>query len=42
MNNYTWNYIQSHPQETKRLLGINYDVGLSKTSSEFSIISINV
>jgi hypothetical protein len=25
MNNYTWNYIQSHPQETKRLLGINYD-----------------
>ncbi len=25
MNNYIWNYIQSHPQETKRLLGINYE-----------------
>ena len=25
MNNYTWSYIQSHPQETKRLLGINYE-----------------
>ncbi len=25
MNNYTWNYIQTHPQETKRLLGINYE-----------------
>ena len=25
MNNYTWNYIQNHPQETKRLLGINYE-----------------
>ena len=25
MNNYTWNYIQHHPQETKRLLGINYE-----------------
>jgi hypothetical protein len=25
MNNYTWNYIQSHTQETKRLLGINYE-----------------
>ncbi len=25
MNNYTWNYIQSHPQETKRLLGISYE-----------------
>ncbi len=24
MNNYTCNYIQKHPQETKRLLGINY------------------
>jgi CRISPR/Cas system CSM-associated protein Csm4 (group 5 of RAMP superfamily) len=25
MNNYTWNCIQSHPQETKRLLGISYE-----------------
>lgn len=25
MNNYTWNYIQGHPQETKRLLGISYE-----------------
>ena len=25
MNNYTWDYIQKHPQETKRLLGIDYD-----------------
>jgi hypothetical protein len=25
MNNYTWNYIQSNPQETKRLLGISYE-----------------
>jgi hypothetical protein len=25
MNNYTWDYIQKHPQETKRLLGIGYD-----------------
>jgi hypothetical protein len=25
MNNYTWNYIQNHPQESKRLLGINYE-----------------
>lgn len=25
MNNYTWSYIQSHPQETKRLLGIDYE-----------------
>ena len=25
MDNYTWNYIQNHPQETKRLLGINYE-----------------
>jgi hypothetical protein len=25
MNNYTWSYIQLHPQETKRLLGIDYD-----------------
>ena len=25
MNNYTWDYIQKHPQETKRLLGINYE-----------------
>lgn len=24
MNNYTWNYIQNHPKETKRLLGIDY------------------
>ncbi len=25
MNNYTWSYIQLHPQETKRLLGIDSD-----------------
>lgn len=25
MTNYTWDYIQKHPQETKRLLGIDYD-----------------
>lgn len=25
MKNYTWDYIQKHPQETKRLLGINYE-----------------
>ena len=25
MNNYTWDYIQKHPQETKRLLGIDYE-----------------
>lgn len=25
MENYTWKYIQKHPQETKRLLGINYE-----------------
>lgn len=25
MSNYTWDYIQNHPQETKRLLGIDYD-----------------
>lgn len=25
MNNYTWVYIQNHPKETKRLLGINYE-----------------
>jgi hypothetical protein len=25
MNNYTWSYIQNHPQETKRLLGISYE-----------------
>ena len=24
MENYTWDYIQKHPQETKRLLGIDY------------------
>jgi hypothetical protein len=24
MNNYTWEYIQNHQKETKRLLGINY------------------
>jgi hypothetical protein len=24
MNNYTWQYIQSHPKEVKRLLGIDY------------------
>lgn len=26
MDNYTWEYIQKHPQETKRLLGINYNM----------------
>jgi hypothetical protein len=25
MENYTWDYIQKHPKETKRLLGINYE-----------------
>jgi IS5 family transposase len=25
MDNYTWEYIQKHPQETKRLLGIDHD-----------------
>jgi hypothetical protein len=25
MSNYTWQYIQEHKQETKRLLGINYE-----------------
>lgn len=25
MQNYTWDYIQKHPKETKRLLGIDYD-----------------
>ena len=25
MKNYTWDYIQRHPQQTKRLLGIDYD-----------------
>jgi hypothetical protein len=25
MDNYTWEYIQKHPLETKRLLGIDYD-----------------
>jgi Helix-turn-helix of DDE superfamily endonuclease len=25
MDNYTWDYIQKHPQETKRLLGIDYE-----------------
>ena len=25
MDNYTWEYIQKHPKETKRLLGINYE-----------------
>ena len=24
MNNYTWDYLHKHPQETKSLLGINY------------------
>jgi hypothetical protein len=24
MSNYTWQYIQDHKQETKRLLGIDY------------------
>ena len=26
MNNYTWQYIQEHKQETKRLLGIDYEL----------------
>ena len=25
MSNYTWEYIQKHPQEVKRLLEINFD-----------------
>lgn len=25
MSNYTWKYIKEHPQEVKRLLGINYE-----------------
>lgn len=25
MNNYTWNYLQNNPQQTQRLLGLNYD-----------------
>jgi hypothetical protein len=25
MNNYSWEYIQNHQKETKRLLGINYE-----------------
>ena len=25
MSQYTWNYIQKRPQETKRLLGIDYE-----------------
>jgi PHP family Zn ribbon phosphoesterase len=25
MSNYTWLYIQQHPQEVKRLLGITYE-----------------
>ena len=25
MSNYTWDYIQQHPKETKRLLGIDYE-----------------
>jgi len=25
MSNYTWEYIQKHPKQTKRLLGINYE-----------------
>ncbi len=25
MDNYTWDYIQKHPKETKRLLGIDYN-----------------
>lgn len=25
VNHYTWEYIQKHPQETKRLLGINFE-----------------
>ena len=25
MSNYTWDYIQKHPQQIKRLLGIDYE-----------------
>jgi len=25
MENYTWHYIQNHPKETRRLLGIDYE-----------------
>jgi hypothetical protein len=25
MSNYTWEYIEEHKEETKRLLGINYE-----------------
>ena len=25
MSNYTWEYIQKHPQEVKRLLGIDFE-----------------
>ena len=25
MSNYTWEYIQQHPQEVKRLLGISFE-----------------
>ena len=25
MSNYTWSYVQQHPQEVKRLLGISYE-----------------
>ncbi len=25
MSNYTWDYIQKHPKQTKRLLLIDYD-----------------
>ena len=25
MSNYTWKYIQKHPQEVKRLLGIDFE-----------------
>ncbi|NEO24561.1 MAG: IS5/IS1182 family transposase, partial [Moorea sp. SIO4A5] len=25
MSNSTWEYIQKHPKQTKRLLGINYE-----------------
>lgn len=25
MENYTWDYIQKHPQETKRLVGIAHE-----------------
>ncbi|EGJ34362.1 MULTISPECIES: hypothetical protein [Moorena] len=25
MSNYTWDYIQKHPKQTKVLLGIDYD-----------------